>query len=61
MQPIFPHLALLAKKYLCIPSSSVPCERIFSVTGHLVSRRRAALSAENVNMLVFLNQNINKI
>ena len=61
MEPVFPNLALLARKYLCVPASSVPCERIFSLAGHLVSRRRAALSPDNVNMLIFLNKNINKI
>ena len=61
MEPIFPYLSVLARKYLCVPASSVPCERIFSITGHLVCRRRAALSPENINMLVFLNRNLNKL
>ena len=61
MEPVFPHLSKLAKKYLCVPASSVPAERIFSTAGHLVNRRRAALSPDNVNMLIFLNKNIGKL
>ena len=57
----FPLLALLAKKYLCIPASSVPSERIFSLAGYLVNKRRACLSAQNVDMLLFLNQNIKQL
>lgn len=61
MEPVFPNISALAKKYLCVPASSVPCERVFSMAGHLVNRRRAALSPENVNMLIFMNKNFNKI
>lgn len=61
MEPVFPHVAVLARKYLCVPASSVPSERIFSLAGHLVCRRRAALKPENVNMLIFMNKNIGRI
>lgn len=42
-------------KYLIIPASSAPSERIFSLTGQVLSERRSRLSAENVNSLVVLN------
>ena len=54
---VFPILSKLARKYLCVPASSVPSERIFSTTGNIVNKKRACLSSENVDMLVFLNKN----
>ncbi|XP_017476029.1 PREDICTED: zinc finger BED domain-containing protein 4-like [Rhagoletis zephyria] len=47
----------LAKKYLCALASSVPCERIFSKAGQIVSDRRSRLSEKNTEMLLFLNTN----
>ncbi|XP_070761682.1 E3 SUMO-protein ligase ZBED1-like [Enoplosus armatus] len=50
-----PQLSVLAHKYLTSPASSVPCERLFSLAGHIVTKKRAALSSENVNRLVCLS------
>jgi len=36
-------LALLACKYLATPASTVPCERLFSVEGQIVHKKRSAL------------------
>lgn len=44
-------LAKLAKQYLCIPATSVPAERVFSTAGLIVSKLRASLKAETVDML----------
>ncbi|KAL3869001.1 hypothetical protein ACJMK2_041739 [Sinanodonta woodiana] len=55
----YPHLSLLAKKYLSIPASSVSSERVFSLAGHLVSKKQAHLSCDNVDLIIFLNNNIN--
>ncbi|CAI6371303.1 unnamed protein product [Macrosiphum euphorbiae] len=46
-----------AKKFLCVPATSVPSERIFSKAGIVVSDRRSRLKAKNENMLIFINQN----
>ena len=50
-------LARLANKYLCIPASSVSSERIFSLAGNIINKKRCRLSPDMVDMLVFLNKN----
>jgi len=51
-------LTELALKYACIPATSVPSESIFSKAGQIVSQRRNRLSPKNVNILIFLNKNL---
>ncbi|XP_055836664.1 E3 SUMO-protein ligase ZBED1-like [Episyrphus balteatus] len=53
----YPSLALLAKKILCIPATSVSSERCFSAAGNVVSSKRASLLPENVSLLTFLMRN----
>ena len=53
-----PEMTLLAKKFLAIPGTSVPSERIFSKAGQIVSKRRSSLKPKNVDMLLFLNKNL---
>ncbi|XP_002415615.3 E3 SUMO-protein ligase ZBED1-like [Ixodes scapularis] len=50
-------LCEMALKYLCVPATSVPAERVFSAAGQIVSDRRSRLKGKNVDMLVFLHQN----
>ena len=57
----FPNLATMAQKYLGIVASSVPSECLFSTAGNIVNAKRAALSPENVNKLVFLHENLSPI
>ena len=54
----YPHLQHLVLKYLCIPGTSVPAERLFAKAGELVSARRNRLKPKHVNMFLFLNKNL---
>lgn len=54
----FPHVSKLGRKYLCIPATSAPSERVFSTGGNIVTCHRSALKPASVNMLVFLSKNL---
>ena len=54
----FPILARLAKRYLCVPATSIPAERIFSTARLVVSNKRSSLTPENADMLIFVNKNL---
>ena len=51
-------LAKLAWKYLCLCTTSVPSERVFSCGGNVVTDKRTCLKPERVDSLVFLAQNL---
>ncbi len=53
-------MADLARKYLCCPASSAPSERVFSTSGNTVSYKRTNLDPHNVNMLVYIHENVPK-
>ncbi|XP_060854989.1 zinc finger BED domain-containing protein 4-like [Metopolophium dirhodum] len=53
----FPFLSILARRMLCCLSSSVPCERVFSKAGLILSDRRCRLNSKKAQMLLFLNHN----
>lgn len=57
-EEMFPNLKNLAKKYLCVPATSSPSERVFSTSGNVVTCHRASLKPEAVDRLVFLAQNL---
>jgi hypothetical protein len=56
----YPRLSVLASKYMTVPATSVPSERVFSAAGLVVNRLRSRLSPEHVDMLLFLRKNDNK-
>lgn len=56
------HLAPLNKiglKYLAIPATSVPSERMFYKSGYVMASRRSRLQADAVDQICFINQNYN--
>ena len=57
----FQALSHMAKKYLCIPATSVLAERAergLSTAGYIVNEKQSCLLPENLNMLVFLAGNL---
>ncbi|XP_022042867.1 E3 SUMO-protein ligase ZBED1-like [Acanthochromis polyacanthus] len=57
-QPNFTRLSRLARKYLAIPATSAPSERVFSVGGGIVTCHRACLKPAVVDRLIFLAKNV---
>lgn len=60
-QPEFPILSKLAKKYLCIPATSAPVERLFSRAGLTITEKRNRLAEDVAADLIFLNANWDKL
>lgn len=50
---VYPKLFSVMERRLCIPATSVPCERICSKAGQLLSERRTRLSDKKVSELIF--------
>jgi len=48
----------LSRRMLCIPASSVAGERVFGAGGRLLEKRRTNLAPDDVNSLLFLNNNM---
>ena len=57
----FPILSEMAKKYLAIPATSTPIERLFSELGLLITERRSNLAPGIIETLGYLHYNSNSI
>ncbi|XP_060846118.1 E3 SUMO-protein ligase ZBED1-like [Rhopalosiphum padi] len=55
---IYPHLYEFAMKRLCVTATSVPCERIFSEAGQIITQKRNRLNTKKASQLIFLHNNL---
>jgi len=60
-EPVFPLLAEIARKFLCVPASSAPSERLFSASGNICTRLRSSLDPTNLELLVYVHENGTKV
>ena len=58
-QKALPLMSILARQILCIPATSAPSERVFSMAGLTITKLRASLSSENAANLIFLHDTWN--
>ena len=53
----FPHVAKLARKYLSIPASTAPAERVFSTAKNVLQKKRWSLLPKRLGKCIFLRHN----
>jgi hypothetical protein len=53
----YPNLSRVVREKFGTVATSVPCERVFSKTGELLSARRNRLGSEKVKQIMFINKN----
>ena len=56
-ESLYPTVSKLAKRFLCIPATSAPSERVFSTGGNIVTAKRSCLHPSHVETLIFVSQN----
>lgn len=54
LKPVFPALYKLARIYLNVVGTSVPCERLFSKAGATITASRNRLTGKHLDKLIFL-------
>lgn len=54
----YPRLYDIVIKRFCVVGTSVPCERIFSKMGQIVSEKRSRLTSNKISQIIFLNGNL---
>lgn len=53
----FPIISKLARKYLAIPASTAPSERVFSTAKNILQKKRWRLLPNRLSKCIFLNKN----
>ncbi len=54
----YPYVANIARKYLAIPATSAPSERVWSRLARILSLRRACLSDDLVGHMMYVKENL---
>ena len=54
----FPAAATVARRYLCIPATSVPTERLFSTAGDVITKKRNSLKPAKAEKVIFVMNNL---
>jgi hypothetical protein len=57
----YPRLVQAAKRWLCIPATSAPCERLFSVHGGTITKRRNRIHPTMADALVVIHQDVRAV
>jgi len=50
----FPIITEIARDFLAIPTTSAPSERVFSLAGNLISKKRTSIASENIRYVLCL-------
>lgn len=54
-EKLLPILSKIAKRLLCVPATSAPSERVFSVAGLTISKCRTSVQPQHASELIFLH------
>ena len=57
----FPNVARVARKWLSVPATSTPSERVFSICGLVDTAKRSNLLGESIQKQVFLYNNMDEV
>ncbi|CAF2171903.1 unnamed protein product, partial [Rotaria magnacalcarata] len=60
-QLVYPTLAAIAQRVLCMPVTNTSVERIFSDSGNTITSRRTRLQTSKVNQILFIRQNLSAL
>ena len=55
-ESLFPWLGVLARRVLAIPATSAAPERLLSMAGNAMTKKRSRLTCDNMEELVYLHE-----
>ena len=57
----YPLLSKIARDYLCIMATSVPCEQLFSIAGLTITKSRNRLTGKSARAILYLKSWLKEI